>query len=270
MNTRTLSIAISFLFTLIASIGMSDPVKGADAKDQSEIEYIDRTLEVEGQEYKWTIMIPPSAKKGGSGLLFLHGLGETGDNGKSHLKVGLPPAVEQNPEAWPFILIVPQKPTRSDWDFHESAVIEMLDQAIEEGFVDPDKLAITGLSQGGHGTMSIAANHPERFVAAAPICGYAQIAFDEKGDSVPLPSMSEYRILMLDVAEKIKDIPIWLFHGENDSAVPVLSSRAMNHTLESVGADVKYTEFPGVDHDSWDPAYEMKELADWFIEHTQE
>jgi len=142
--------------------------------------------------------------------------------------------------------------------------MKMLDQAIEEGFVDKDKIGITGLSQGGRGAMLFASMHPDRFVAVAPVCGYAQIAFDEEGEQTPLPSASEYQALMVDLAEKLREIPVWLFHGEADQAVPVFTSRRMYNELQSLDADVQYTEFPGVDHDSWDAAYAKKELAEWF------
>ncbi len=224
-------------------------------------------MEVDGNEYNWTIIIPPSAQMGDPGILFLHGIGQSGDDGELHIKHGLPAVVRDNPDAWPFVLIVPQKESYSDWDFHESAVMDMLDLAIEEEYVDPEHIGITGLSQGGHGTLIFASNHPDRFDAAAPVCGYAHIAFDEDGQSTPRPSMGEYQSLMTKIAKNIGDTPVWLFHGEDDTVVPVITSRMMNLVLKSNDADVQYTEFPGVEHDAWDPAYEMEELADWFKEH---
>lgn len=276
MKTRTLTVGIGFLITLIATLGMTDPDGITSTQDQtaeiqtSKIEYIHKTMEVDGQKYNWTIIIPPSATKGEAGILFLHGIGSSGDDGIDHIDHGLPRAIEENPESWPFVVIVPQKPTYSDWDFHESAVMKILDKAIEEGFVDTDKVAITGLSQGGRATMLFASMYPDRFVAAAPICGYAQIAFDEDGEETPLPTISEYQALMGNLAKKLKDTPVWLFHGEIDSAVPVQSTRAIYQILKSMDADVKYTEFPGINHNSWDPAYAKTELAEWFTEHTQD
>jgi len=276
MNKQTLTLGIGFLTTLIATMAMAGPDEHTSTQVQkttaeaSSVEYIHKTMEVEGQKYIWTIIIPPSAKKGGQGLLFLHGRGSSGDDGKDHLDSGLPLAIERDPESWPFVVIVPQKPTKSDWDFHERAVMQMLDQAIEEGFIDQDKIGITGLSQGGHGTMVFASMHPDRFVAAAPVCGYPQVAFDEKGESTPFPSMAEFQSAMLSIVENLKDIPVWLFHGEVDSTVPVITARVLNQTLESMGADVKYTEFAGVGHNSWGPAYAKKELGEWFAEHMED
>ncbi|MFK7760226.1 MAG: alpha/beta fold hydrolase [Phycisphaerales bacterium] len=234
------------------------------------VEYIHRTLEIDDQEYNWTIMIPPGAQRGGPAILFLHGLGAGGSKGTAHIRYGLAPAIEQDPESWPFIVIIPQKTSRSAWDFHEDAVMQMLDIAVEEELIDPDNIGITGLSQGGHGSMVFAANHPERFKAIAPVCGYAQIAYDEEGNRTPSPSMGEYHAAMMALSSKLKDRPMWLFHGSDDKIVPAAASRVMNMTLKTMEADVKYTEFPDTDHNAWDPAYAMPELGEWFSTHLSE
>jgi enterochelin esterase-like enzyme len=35
--------------------------------------------------------------------------------------------------------------------------------------------------------------------------------------------------------------------------------------LKADGADVRYTEYPGVDHNSWDKAYAEPELMIWLL-----
>lgn len=248
----------------------TDPASSAQTQQASKIEYIHRTVEIDDQEYNWSIMIPPSAERGGPAILFLHGLGGGGTQGDAHIRYGLAPAIEKDPEDWPFIVIIPKKTTRSDWDFHEDAVMQMLDIAIEEELIDPDNIGITGLSQGGRGSMLFAANHPERFAAVAPVCGYAQVAYDEDGNRTPPPSMGDYQAAMMDLSSKLKDHPIWLFHGAEDRLVPAAASRIMNMTLKTMEADVTYTEFPDADHNAWDPAYAMPELGEWFSKHLAE
>lgn len=266
---------LAALLTATITLAITAPDEQASASNPTAVaeapaaEYIHRTIEVDDQEYNWTIMIPPTAIKGGPGILFLHGLGAGGTQGKAHFKYGLPPAIEQNPESWPFVVIIPQKTSTSAWDFHEQAVMKMLDLAIEEGYIDAENIGITGLSQGGHGSMVFAANHPDRFAAVAPVCGYAQIAYDEKGNRTPPPSMGDYQAAMMSLSQNLKDRPMWLFHGANDKIVPAATSRIMNMTLKSMEADVKYTEFPETGHNAWDPAYAMTELAEWFKEHLE-
>jgi predicted peptidase len=274
LQTRLLLVFLLFSFGistgLLASVASTAAQPDEQLGQDSATEFIHKAVEVDGEEYIWTIMIPPSAKKGGAGLLFLHGKGQCGDDGELHTKYGLPPAIESNPEAWPFVVMIPQKKSGADWNFHEEAVMQLLDETIEEGYVDPERIGVTGLSQGGHGAMVIASNNPKRFSAVAPVCGYAHIAHDEQGNDTPIPSIEEYQAQMLNLAGKLKDLPVWLFHGDEDAAVPVDCSRVMNHALKSMGADVKYTEFPGVNHDAWDPAYAMPELAEWYREHLSD
>lgn len=232
------------------------------------IDIIDQTLEVEGQKYAWSIMIPPTAEEGGRSLLFLHGYGECGTDGDKQLTVGLPPAIEKNPNRWPFVVIVPQKPTHnSEWEEHEQAVLAMIEQATEMGFIDPQRLAITGLSQGGHGTIALAAAHPDMFTAAAPVCGYLRPFFNKDRERIEHPEATPETPAYKQAAEKLAKLPTWFWHGDSDSVVPVAESRILHQALKRIDAETKYTELPGVDHNSWDEAYSSSELSEWFKQH---
>jgi predicted peptidase len=99
---------------------------------------------------------------------------------------------------------------------------------------------------GGYGAWSFAEAFPDRWAAIVPICG--------GGDP--------------KTAEKIKNIPCWIFHGDADNAVPVAKSREMKKALMEAGAkEVEYTEYPDVGHNSWDKAYGTKELYPWLLKH---
>jgi pimeloyl-ACP methyl ester carboxylesterase len=91
---------------------------------------------------------------------------------------------------------------------------------------------------------SIAAAFPDKWAAIVPICGGGN------------PKD----------AEKIKDIPCWCFHGDKDTAVKVERSQEMMEALKKAGGKPKYTEYPGVGHNSWDKAYAEKELWTWLAE----
>ncbi len=98
---------------------------------------------------------------------------------------------------------------------------------------------------GGFGSWYLAARYPDRFAAVVPICG--------GGDPA--------------AAEKLKGLPIWIFHGDADNAVPVARSRDMLAAIWAAGGTrVWYTEYPGVGHNSWDRAYGEPELARWLFE----
>jgi predicted peptidase len=100
---------------------------------------------------------------------------------------------------------------------------------------------------GGYGTWSIAAAHPDRWAAIAPVCG--------GGDPKD--------------ADKIKDLPCWCFHGDEDGAVKVERSREMIAALEKAGGHPRYSEYKWVGHDSWDPAYATNELYAWLLKQSK-
>ena len=122
-------------------------------------------------------------------------------------------------------------------------VMEALEHVTAAHAVDPDRIYITGLSMGGGGTWALITRSPERFAAAAPICGFADP----------------------DDATRIANLPIWIFHGDQDATISVESSRRMVAALKKAGGSPRYTEFPGVGHNSWDAAYAMDEFWDWLF-----
>ena len=70
-------------------------------------------------------------------------------------------------------------------------------------------------------------------------------------------------------AKKVGKLPVWMFHGGDDGVVPTEQSRRMDAALTARHAEVKYTEFPGVNHGSWDKAYATSDLWTWMFAHTR-
>ena len=101
-------------------------------------------------------------------------------------------------------------------------------------------------------------------VIIVPICGYVE-GMDGFPSFVPESSPNIYTA----VAERIKGIPTWIFHGDEDAVVPVEESRRMTAALASVGASVRYSELTGVDHNAWDPAYGDAALPRWLFEQSR-
>jgi len=226
-----------------------------------------RTVEADGQTYPVGVWIPDGWEGDGRGLVFLHGMGECGTDGTKQLTVGLPPKVDADPRRWPFVVIAPQKPTaQSQWGDHAAAVFKALDEVVAEGLVDPDRVAITGLSQGGHGTMRIGAMAPERFRAAAPVCGYISAPQRERFDGLwTNPDDPEVR----EVARSLAQIPVWIFHGGRDNVVPPGESRLLDRLIRAEGGAVELTIFPEDNHNSWDSAYGDSGLGAWLIRLTK-
>lgn len=227
----------------------------------------DLSQEIDGQQYACKVMINQHAEKGGAGLLFLHGAGECGTDGVRQMHVGLPRYAQEQPELWPFVLIVPQKPSvNSEWENHDVALMKMLDQAAEMGLYDRQRLAITGLSQGGHGTIMVGGMHPDRFLAAGPVCGYTRTVFDGSRNRIPRIHAKADTPEVVAAAKKLSVMPVWLHHGDADSVVPADESRALHEALVQLDAEVTYSEYADVNHNSWDNAYTNERFSQWFIE----
>lgn len=118
-----------------------------------------------------------------------------------------------------------------------------LEAVVRELPVDPDRVYVTGQSMGGVGTWGLLAHKPHLFAAAAPVCG----------------------VWPPDDAPKMTRVPVWAFHGEKDPTVSVEGSRRMVAALKAAGASPRYTEYPGVGHNSWSAAYATDELWDWMF-----
>jgi len=177
-------------------------------------------------------------------LLFLHGSGERGTDISLVKKNGTPGFVE-NRDDFPFILVTPQCPSGEVWD--NERLMAVLDEVIGKYNVDTNRVYCTGLSMGGFGTFSLAAAYPWRFAAIAPVCG--------GGFAL--------------TAEKLKNIPVWAFHGDADPIVPPAESESMVKAINFFGGNAKLTLYPGVGHNAWDNAYSDPELYRWLLLHKK-
>jgi predicted peptidase len=210
--------------------------------------------DADGTEHKYVVFIPHDYKgdKEYPVILFLHGSGETkGDKGgKMPVQVGIGTGIKQREKTFPFIVVIPQSEKRT-WQADSpdaQRALAMLDETCKSYKTDKHRVYLTGLSMGGFGTWSLAVKYPEKWAAIVPICG--------RGD--------------VKSAEKIKELPCWCFHGDADPTVKVDGSRSMIEAIKSAGGKPKYTEYPGVGHNSWDKAYATDELYTWLLEQKKQ
>ena len=178
-------------------------------------------------------------------ILFLHGSGEQGDDINLVARHG-PPALVEKGKKFPFIVISPQCPKDED-QWSNDVLIHLLDKVESQYRVDTTRVYLTGLSMGGDGTWSLAIAYPERFAAIAPICGEGNTA----------------RIC------RLKDVPVWAFHGLKDPVVPIGEEQDMVDSLKACGGDVKFTTYPNLGHNAWTVTYNNDTLYDWFLSHKK-
>jgi poly(3-hydroxybutyrate) depolymerase len=125
--------------------------------------------------------------------------------------------------------------------------------------IDPERITLTGLSMGGGGTWAIGLRHPELFAALAPVCAVADFRRMIAPADRPLYDLARLDALSPPaIAENAAHQQVFIFHGDMDPTVPVEDSRKMvarYRALGWLGKNIHYTEYPGVGHPAWVPAY---------------
>jgi predicted peptidase len=240
---RTISFCL-FILMIMNGCGSTDPWVLTVGQHPQHIE----TELIKSVSYDLLVYTPRSfgqEKKTWPLIIFLHGSGERG-NDPNKLKVHSLPKIVESEEDFPFLVVSPQCPEGKRWN--AESLNAMLDQVLTQLPVDTNRIYLTGISMGGYGVWKFAIAYPERFAAIAPVCGWGH----------------------LEDVEKLKSMPIWIFHGAKDDVVPLSESEKMVQFLEKKGnTTTKFTVFPNANHNSWDAAYATKELYDWFLLHSR-
>jgi predicted peptidase len=193
-------------------------------------------------------------------IIFLHGAFEKGNDNEAQLSIGgrffMRDSIRKN---YPAYIVFPQCPADDSWAYFENeidfttgyakdwnfpfrkepnpaaaALKKLLDQLLASGKIDNKRVYIAGISQGGMGVLDLIARYPEIFAAAISICGAGE------------PGTTKF------FAGKV---PLWLFHGDQDKVVPPDFSRQYYKRLKKAGSTVRYSEYAGVEHNSWVKAF---------------
>lgn len=239
---------------------------GPVSAQRAETGFLDRVVTVAGRSYHYQVYVPAdySSQAEWPVILFLHGAGERGTDGLLQTTVGLGPAIRSAPKRYPAIAVFPQAPPDSQWvGAPAEAAVGALTRTMTEFHGDPSRVYLTGLSMGGHGTWYLAYRHPELFAAVAPICGWVPDLPQFRGSVPVVPQDSGDALPAL--ARRLAKTPIWIFHGEMDPVVPAGGSREPAAALRAASAEVRYTEYLGLGHNSWDATYGSDEFARWLF-----
>jgi len=173
-------------------------------------------------------------------VLFLHGAGERGADLNAVLRHGLPRRIA---DGWrpPFAMLAPQCPADRWWD--PDPLARLLDAALARLPVDPARVYLTGLSMGGFGAWALATRYPERFAALVPVCGGGLPFF----------------------ASRLRDVPVWAFHGARDEVVPLHYTTDMVEAVRCAGGEARLSVYPEAGHDAWTAAYDDEALWAWML-----
>ncbi|MEJ2104604.1 MAG: prolyl oligopeptidase family serine peptidase [Ignavibacteriaceae bacterium] len=188
--------------------------------------------------------------------IVLHGSGNVGNNNIDQLWIGLLWRVNAQAYGYNDFTVVPQSPTNpwSSTDLHN-----LIQYLISNYPIDTNRIVVTGWSMGGFAVGSLLQQFPRTFAAGIPISGVTW-------------------------GNNLRNIPLWLFHGDSDNNVNVQVSRNVVNNLQqlgvpvleteniseteldsaiSAGAKFLYTEIPGSDHFIIYRIYENYYLYKW-------
>lgn len=230
--------------------------------------FVEREVQVAGRAHRYQVFVPAGHGRGKTPvILFLHGSGERGEDNQLQMKVGLPPHLRKHLDDFPALVVIPQAPDNTEWTQDAGAIaLAALDASMKEFDGDPDRVYLTGLSMGGYGTWELALQQPQRFAALVPICGGLTVDWTDRRPSMVAHSVVSAPDPFAEAARRLKHVPVWIFHGGKDDVVPPAQSRRMDAALKQAGGDVRYTEFPDANHNSWDPAYATPGLWTWLFQ----
>jgi len=176
-------------------------------------------------------------------ILFLHGSFVQGRD-LSRIGTPIPPNIEDIKKDFPFVVVTPQCPDEYDaWP--SDLLVDLVDEIVLKYNVDARRVYVTGVSLGGRGTWNVAIDYPERFAAIFPVCG--TYGHPER-------------------ISRIKDVPVWAFHGDQDKVVLFSDVKKMVEELKACGGNVKFTIYEGAGHDISGRTYRNKELYKWLLQ----
>ena len=149
--------------------------------------------------------------------------------------------------------------TQAPWAEHfqmESYIVEELyDLVIQQFAVQAERIGIFGHSMGGHGALTLALKHPEKFKsvsAFAPICALSQCPWGEKAFSNYLGS-DQAEWLKHDATALVQTktahfADILIDQGLSDQFYSQLNPALFQQACQAVGQPLTLREHAGYDH----------------------
>jgi len=199
-------------------------------------------VRVRQRTYHYGLYVPPSYRpaKDYALVVCLHGAGFTGDAYLERWQTRL---------GDDYILACPTFMQGTWWTrTAEELVLATIRDVTRRYRIDPDRVFLTGMSNGGIGTYLIGSHHAARLAGIAPMAG----GLDE---------------VLLPFVENLRHTPVYIIHGRRDEVMPVEMSRAMEKELNRLGYAHVYRE-----HDRehpmagghFFPREELPDLVRWF------
>jgi predicted peptidase len=186
-------------------------------------------------------------------IVFLHGDWQDGTDNESQLVGhgnGSMELVDRARDGGvPLVYVAPQT-TDAYWP--PARVLATVRDALARFPIDPRRIILTGVSDGGTGVWDALKAYPECFAAGVPMSGMTELAG----------------------LVAIRDVPQWVWHGEIDDDTDIetgydgamVGSRAVVRALRAMGGTPRYTEYAGQKHVIWPQAYAETGLLPWILD----
>ncbi len=188
-------------------------------------------------------------------VVYLHGGGGRGNDNQKQIDGGNGYLIDfftgdETQVHHPSFVVAPQSPGEG-WIEEDSitptrhlrSVYELITELQRTYSIDDARVYVAGQSMGGFGTFAIISEYPRTFAAGVALCG--------GGDQSKVA--------------RLKNVPIWVFHGAKDESVPVERSRTIVAALKNAGGKVRYTEYADVGHIIWPSVVKEVELLPWLF-----
>ncbi|MBR3965284.1 MAG: alpha/beta fold hydrolase [Clostridia bacterium] len=197
---------------------------------------------------KYLVRYPAGHKAGDKHptILFLHGAGTRGDD-LGMIRANSFFRITGEYEDFPFVCVAPQCRCVDTWYDYWETLKAFVKDILASDYCDEHRFYVIGNSMGGYATWQMGISMPEVIAAIAPICG-GGVAWN---------------------TGRLKDVPVWAFHGAKDPAVNIAESIRMVDGVNKRGGNAKLTVYPDVQHDCWLNAYADPALFEWFLSHTK-
>ena len=200
---------------------------------------------VTGKELKYLYYSPDNAVDVPL-IIYLHGAGSRGSDLASLAHVGPIGELERGRKI-PARIVAPQCHGDTWFELFET-LVGFAEVAVNENGVDKKRVYLTGVSMGAFAAWQLAMTRPELFAALVPVCGGG----------------------LYWTSARLKDMPVWAFHGALDDDVYPEESIKMVKGINKSGGNAKITVFARADHNAWDPAFALDEMWSWMFRQKRE
>ncbi|NGZ95648.1 MAG: hypothetical protein CV089_05875 [Nitrospira sp. WS110] len=197
---------------------------------------------VRGQTYPLSLFVPESYEtaKRYALVVCLHGFGFTGEEYLERWRTRL---------GEDYLLACPTYPSGAWFTRRaEELVLETIQDVTRRYHIDPDRVFLTGMSNGGIGAWLIGMHHAPLFAGIAPMASGL--------DDVLMPFLANLR-----------STPIYIIHGSKDQVMPVHLSRSIARELDALGYPYVYREHERehpIAGGHYFPKEELPDLVAWF------